>query len=296
MSDINNPGGNEVPENQPPAAPPPPSAGSAGGTPPPPPPAPENQGGASESFSIGNAFNWGWKKFQENLGPLVVGGLIAAVIYFILALIVGGIASALAGPSTSEVRYDPATGALTSVEINSGAGIGVLLVIVVGYIVISVFSLLVAAGFVKGALAIASGKKIEFKDLLPGDNASTVVIAGIIVGILTAIGTVLCIIPGLVVAFYSLYYIYFIQDKGLGAIDGIKASWSFVNKYIGSLFGVFLASFLVLFCCVVISIVFSLLPIIGSLIGAIVAAVASLVLLLVHVYAYRTLNNEEVSA
>ena len=64
MSDINNPGGNEVPENQPPAAPPPPPAfltqqPQSGGAPPPPPPpqmpATSTSGGGSFAETTGDA-------------------------------------------------------------------------------------------------------------------------------------------------------------------------------------------------------------------------------------------------
>lgn len=294
MSDINNQGGNEVPENQPPAAPPPPPpaappAPPAGATPPPPPPTtppapPAPYGGTPTGFSIGNSFNWGWTKFQQNLGVIIgavlVYLIIGAIIYGIFFFIQTAILSA--GVNTTAVTYDPTTGALTSVDVGGPTIFLSMFVYAIGIIVLSIYGFIIQAGVVRGALAITRGKKLEFSDLLPTERLGTVIVAGILVSIMTGIGYLLCIIPALIVAFFSAYVVFFILDKGLGAVAAIKASWGFVNKNLGSLIGLYLASALAIF--------------IGALLCGIGLLVALPVVLLAEAYAFRTLNNEEVAA
>ncbi len=41
---------------------------------------------------------------------------------------------------------------------------------------------------------------------------------------LTFVGTLLCSLPGLVVGFATSYTMYFVIDRGLGAVEAIKVS------------------------------------------------------------------------
>ena len=52
----------------------------AGETPPPPPPPPPAPGGSAEGFSATDAIGWGWRKFTENVGPILLGVLIVFVV------------------------------------------------------------------------------------------------------------------------------------------------------------------------------------------------------------------------
>ena len=52
----------------------------ARGPPAPPPPPPPLVPGGAAAFQVGEAFNYGWKKFQEYLGPILIAMLIFIVV------------------------------------------------------------------------------------------------------------------------------------------------------------------------------------------------------------------------
>ena len=107
-------------------------------------------------------------------------------------------------------------------------------------------------------------------------------IGAILVGIGTAIGFLLCIIPGIIFMFMTIFWGYFLVDKKLSPVESIKASIALVNKNVGTLIGFFIAC-------------------IGAyILGAIVCGIGLLVAIPVVVlssgYMYRKLQGESVAA
>lgn len=289
MSDINNQGGNEVPENQPPAAPPPPPAppaGDAGGTPPPPPPAPEYHGGVDPTdgeYSVGKAFTWGWNKYRDNFGPIILAIILYAIIGFIIALIFGLLAGATGGVST-EIKFNPNTGQVETVE--AARSTVSLIFSILGNVILAIYAWFVAAGIVRGVLKVARGEKLELGDLLPTDKTGPVIVGSIIVGlvagILGALGFVIFPILGIIWVFFSAFWLYYVYDKNVSAVDGIKSSWSFVLANLVQV------------------IIFALVAIVANIIGAILCGVGLLVSIpvtyLAQGFLFRKLNNEEISS
>ena len=109
-----------------------------------------------------------------------------------------------------------------------------------------------------------------------------VIIASLIVAAATMIGLVLCILPGLVVMFLTAFTFYFIIDKGMSALHGIRASISFTIANAGTLIVFFLA-------CIAAYIGGALLCGVGLLVAIPVVVIA-------QAYAYRTLQGEQVAA
>lgn len=264
-------------------APPPPPPPPGGGVPPPPP-----YHGTPQPFTVGNAFNYGWTKFQAYLGPLlvamvgffVVGAIIYAIFYFALgSLALGGTVECTPGGFNSDGSYYPTQ--------CSGGGLGLFslgFIVVYGIqmIVMFLYSYLVQAGFTRAGLAITRGEQIEAKTLLSSDKLAQVLLGGVVMAIGTAIGSMLCIIPGLIIAFFGQFFVFFVIDRNMGGIDAIKASFGFVNKNLGTLIGLFLAEILAIF--------------VGALICGIGLIVAVPVVIIAQSFAYRTLNGESVAA
>jgi uncharacterized membrane protein len=154
-----------------------------------------------------------------------------------------------------------------------------------GYLVFSLLgalvSLLIQAAVVRGALDITKGEKIDVSTFLSTENLGQIVLAAILLAIGTAIGLILCIIPGLILIFYSQFTYQFIIDKGLPAFDAIKASFDLVNRNLGSVVVLFLASIL------------------AFIIGAILCGVGLLVTIPVTIiataYAYRMMTGQSVA-
>jgi uncharacterized membrane protein len=248
-----------------PPPPPPPGGGypPPGGMPPPPGGYPPYSGQAG-GFSIGNAFNYGWSKFTQNLGPIALVVLLLIVVGAVLQVI----------------QY-LITAGMDAAERGSALSFGVLSVSLLFSLLTTVIGWVIQAAIVKGALDITHGRKLDIGTMFSGIDYAQVILAALIVGVATVIGLALCIIPGLVVIFFSAYTNYFIIDQRMSAVDAIKASFGFVNRYLGTLVGFFLA-------CLVAVIIGALLCLVGLL-------VAIPVVIIAQAYTFRTLRGEPVA-
>ena len=231
---------------------------------------------SGEPFSVGNAFSYGWNKFKANLGPILIAALVLLAAVVLLQII----QAIFTGGNDVEFTIDPDTGA---VETDDGGMLG-------GSIIASLFfgalsflvQLVIQSGIVKGALDITRGKAISLSTMFQGIDFVQVVIASLILAVATMIGIVLCVLPGLAVMFFTAFTLYFIIDKGMSAIDAIKASASFVMANAGTLIVFFLA-------CIAAYIVGALLCGVGLLVAIPVVVIA-------QAYAFRTLQGEQVAA
>lgn len=269
----------------PPPAPPPPSAppppGSGGGPAGPPSGSyPSAPGGNQQPVSVGEAFNYGFSKFQQNLGPILLAALayiaIIAVIQVIVFIVLGGILG-----STSTTTTDPDTG-LTRTEVSGGGLVASLLFGAIFAAILIVLSAVMQAGIARGVLALTYGRKLEVGTMFKFENIGTVIVAGLLVAVGYFIGALLCVIPGLIFIFFAQFYIWFIVDKQLGAVDSIKASFGLVNKNVGTMIVFFLASLLAYF--------------VGALLCGIGLLVAVPVVYIATGYLYRRSQGEPVAA
>jgi uncharacterized membrane protein len=307
MSDAHEPpaGGQQPPGGPPPGAPPPggspggpppgvpPPGGSQGGPPPgqPPgsyPPASYPPGGGppaagpptglgQEPYSIGNAFNYGWLKFQQNLGPILIAVLLYVVAVAVVSLIWFAITGALFA-SGSEDQLER----FLSGESSSLFGIGALFAFGLQSLVGFLGTVIIQAGVTQAALRLTRGETIELKTLFSFNNLPQLLLGALIVGVLSGIGTILCYIPGLIVIFFTQFYVHFLLDKGLSAIDAIKASFAFVNQHVGTLIGFYLASLVAI--------------VVGALLCGIGLLVAFPVVVIAQAYTFRRLLGEPVVA
>lgn len=246
--------------------PPPPVPAESPATPPaaPPPPPPPVPGAAS--FQVGNAFNYGWKKFQEYLGPI----LIAMLIFFVINVAVNLIGSLFIGGVG---------------EITDPDDIGIGMFFSFGYFVFgllgALISLLIQAAVVRGALDITKGERIELSTFLSTENLGQIILATILLAVGVTIGLILCIVPGLILIFYSQFTYQFIIDKGLPAFDAIKASFALVNQNLVSVVGLFFASILAFIA--------------GALLCGVGLIVAIPVTIIATAYAYRMMTGQTVA-
>lgn len=292
MSDVTPPEGTPQPPSEPtppaggyPAPPPPPPPPPADyGTPPPPPPPPPAYGGpppgpADQPFSVGNAFSWGWAKFQQNVGPIIA----AVAIYLAVVLVVEFLVYALVGGAlvkTSSIEVDQTTGQITTT-----GGSGFFTVMFVYALVNLVFWVLFAflqAAVIRGGLQIADGQRLQLGQMFNFDKFGTILVAALIVGIATSIGFYLCVLPGIVVVIFSAFYLFFIIDKGQGAWESIMSSVNLVRAKFGEVFLLLLG---VLAAWVV-----------GAIACGIGLLITAPVALLALTYGYRKLQGEPVAA
>ena len=153
-------------------------------------------------FSIGEALSWGWKKFQENLGPILIAMVAIAVVNVIFSYAAKGFLGTLFN--------------------------------LLGWFV----SVLISMGVIRIALKIADGETISTGDLFQrADQALVYIIASFIVGVMVVIGLVFLIVPGIYLAITFGFYAYNIVDKEHGIMQSIEQSAAITKAQKWDLFG-----------------------------------------------------------
>ena len=83
------------------------------------------------------------------------------------------------------------------------------------------------------------GQVVSFKDFFTTTNLlGHYLIASAIVSLVVALGLVLLIVPGIVLAVMFMFYAYFIIDKKMKAFDALKQSMALTKGYRMQLFGI----------------------------------------------------------
>ncbi|BBZ14177.1 hypothetical protein [Mycobacterium branderi] len=264
----------------PPGAPPGPPPGY--GAPPPPPPGyglPPGYGGPppppgyqpgyptpgyypSSEFSVGDAFTWAWNKFGKNAVPLIV----SFVVYGVIAVLLHVVVFVLLGNTSSS------SGSFVASLGTSGT--------IVSEIVSFVYGTFVQAAALSGTLDIADGRPVSIGSFFKPRHLGGVILAALLVGVLTAVGYLLFIIPGLIFSFFAMFTIAFATDRGLPAFEALKASFTTVMSNIGGALLSWVVQFLVLLA--------------GALLCGIGLIVAAPVALLIQTYTYRRLSGGQV--
>ncbi|WP_395657161.1 hypothetical protein [Nocardioides sp.] len=281
---------NEPPPEQPPAggAPPPPppppptygdpAGGYGGGTTPPPPPAPPGGGNpGANGYSVGNAFSYGWNKFTANIGQILIAVLILVAVIIFFQVVGFFIGRAVACDPKVEFTDN-------GIKTEDCGGIFVAQNIVswLFSLLTWIISMIIGAGIVRAALDITDGRQLEGTSILKPHKLGDVILASVLIGIATFVGFILCVIPGLLVAFFTSYTLYFLMDRQeLGAIDAIKASFEFTKNNAGNVILWFLISLVAWF--------------VGALLCGIGLIVALPVVLIGTAYTYKTLSNQPVA-
>jgi len=173
-------------------------------------------------------------------------------------------------PANSGAVPSPAWTPPTVVQVSAGHWIGAgwdLVKADMGAYVLAtlIFFLLSGVPLIQGALIAGfhiytikkmTGRRADFGDLFKGFNYFIpTLVAMLLIGVFTMIGTVFCIIPGLVVAAALKFTYLFIVDKRMDFWPAMQASHAVVKQdYFGFtmfLILAFLVNVLGLLCCVV---------------------------------------------
>ncbi|MDZ7576756.1 MAG: hypothetical protein U0904_01050 [Candidatus Nanopelagicales bacterium] len=290
----------------PPAGPgvPPPDAGGAPGFPP-----------ASLRYGLDEAFRYAWKKFKPSWGSWVLATLIFGVI--LAAVYVAGMILAVGLSPAPRNSFDRATGAYSYSTGSSGPAFALVMIAltVVFFLLMWIFQ----AQFARGALECTKTDRISLGVFFRGRFLGTAVLASVLVVILTLAGFVLFIFPGIVVAFFFQFFLYFILDQGQSPVRAIGSSWSFVRRnwvnvllldlvLVGAYaMGVFAVYELIILLVVIVMAVGSVAVGAATVIGVILGILFALlfivayfivvpVALIAHAYTYRVLSGQPVAA
>jgi uncharacterized membrane protein len=259
----------------PPGGYPPPPAPDGGGVPP---PAadyrPSDPYGVGAGYNVGEAFSWAWNKFTQNALPLIVGTVVLALVVSVLQSITVLLTSAL-DPSFAYEDYGFGLVFVTF-------GIIGIIVSVLGSLVTLVLSAAVTSAYIGGVLDIADGRPVTIESFFKPRNVVSVVIASVLVGIITTIGTLLCIVPGVIASVFLMFTSVALVERNLPPTEGMKASYELTKGRFGD-------AFLALVVMVAITLVGALACGIGLLVAIPVAA-------LFLVYTYRRFSGGNVAS
>lgn len=266
------------PQQPPGSTPPPPPAYGSYGTPPPPPPgggfgAPPGGPGGPTAYDVTAAVSYGWRAFKANVGPFVVLGLLAFLVPAVISIVAqmfqsGGSAIASEAGTRSGVGFAA-----------MGAGGFLGFAVNVAAQVVSVFF---GAALVRAALDATEGRPVDIGSAFTRWDKGQIIVLAILVAIGTMIGVLLCVLPGIVFAFFTYFANFFVVGSGQGAIDAIKASFRFTADHIGNLILLFLL-------CMVIAIAGACACGVGLLVAMPIVTVAA-------AYTFKVLQGQPVAA
>jgi uncharacterized membrane protein len=228
--------------------------------------------------NVGEAFSWAWNKFSKNAAPLIVATLIYGVIVGVLYGIVYGVAALLA---PDPVSYYDSNGSGFSYSYSAGFGAASIAVLALGGLVLLVLIGAIQSAYLGALLDIANGEQVAIGSFFKPRNVGSVVLGALIVGVLVAIGYVLCVLPGLAVAIFTIFTTILIVERNLPPIDAIKASVDIVKANFVQVLLAWL--------------IFGVITTVGSLLCGIGLIVALPVATLYLVYTYRKLTGGQIA-
>ena len=160
-------------------------------------------------LSVGDGMSWAWSKFKENALILVVGmGLWTVLSNF-----------------TVEAHYN-VNGEERGFGLVGPSGTYIA-------IAIGLFASIVTTHM---AIKVATGRPLAWSDLFTFPNFGASLLAAFLTAVATYVGSLLCVVPGVIAAFLLHYSVYFTVDKGMDGIAGMKASWATLSSHVGELF------------------------------------------------------------
>jgi uncharacterized membrane protein len=181
----------------PPPPPPPPP-----GAPPPPPPSPATGG----SFSVGEAFSYGWSAYWKNIGPLLVLALIILAVNLFIVLI--------------------------------GSGVHGLAGRVVLQLISFIVGIVLAMGLIRASLAVVEGRNPDVNLLFRTDGFGPYLVAAVLVSLGVAVGLILLVVPGIILAIMWHFFGYVIvEDPATTPIDAMRRSAEITRGHRWQLFG-----------------------------------------------------------
>src|SRR5688572_25467655 len=132
------------------SVPPPPPGDSGGSVPPPPPPPPPAPPSSAQGFSAAEAIAWGWRKFSENTGAVILAMIV------VLGVSIGlGLLGALLSGGFSADAMDPMASPFFQFDSQGPAEL-------LSQLIQTAVSVVLGGVAAKAALEVADGQAFDF--------------------------------------------------------------------------------------------------------------------------------------
>ncbi|ORV39220.1 hypothetical protein, partial [Mycolicibacterium doricum] len=228
-------------------------------------------------YSVGDAFSWAWNKFSKNAVPLIVATLAYGVIVIAIQALTNALSAAV-DPGDSTNSMSDGSGFAFSYSVDSPAGV---IVAFIGWLVSLVVAAAVQSAYLGGVLDIADGREVSIGSFFRPRNIGGVIVAGLIVGVITTVGLLLCVIPGLIASIMLMFTVVSLIDRNIAPLDAVKTSFNISKAHFGNVFLAWLVMVVTVF--------------VGALLCGVGLLVAAPVATLILVYTYRVLTGGQVA-
>ncbi len=95
----------------------------------------------------------------------------------------------------------------------------------------------IGGGIVSFSLKVARGQPVQFGDVFAGGQYfGRIFVAALLAAIGVVLGSVLCLVPGIILALGISQYQFLVVDQGLGGVDALKKSWEVTQGHKLNLF------------------------------------------------------------
>lgn len=184
----------------------------------------------THSFTISNAINTGWKFTKKYFWTLM---LLWGIVY--IPSLVSNLFSMIVNyiPGATEMVWNE----MQNMEVAQPTWPRSIAIAIV-FAIASFFGARLGLGLIKTSFIVLKDKKPTVKDLcVPFKYVLRLIGWGILVGLVTIIGFIALIIPGIYISIRLSMFKYFIAEW-YGTIDAIKASWAITEGNVWNLIGI----------------------------------------------------------
>lgn len=158
-------------------------------------------------LSVGAAFSYGWQKFSQNAGPLIVVTLLVWA---------AGVVINVVGRAFDSV-------------------LGQLVISVLAFVITQVMT----RGLVRAALTIVNGGRPDPGTAFSFDNIGPYLVGSILFGLAVGVGLILCVIPGLIIGALLGFWAFACVEQDLDGVSALQRSLELTRSNFGQviLFG-----------------------------------------------------------
>jgi len=209
------------------------------------------------------------KDFAGVALPLAVANFVAALPYAVVTgarvAVIGVMTTARPGTSVDPVMFG---------LVSNGLGVlaGLVLLISLAYVL---------SGTSQFALRVARGERPEFGTVFSGGRFFAPMLgATFLTGLAVGVGSMFCLVPGLLISGCLASYSSYIVDKGMGPVAALSASWQATAPYRVN------------------ALIYAILAMLAGIAGSLACCVGALLvstpmIIISHAYIYMKLNGEQ---
>jgi len=190
-------------------------------------------------YSATDAIGYGWRKFTEHLGTMLLIAVMLLGLSMAISMAFSLLSTIIGIPMSTNPFDEPRAvdGALTAAQFVVSAA---------SNLVVTVVAVFIQAAAYRGALMVVDGHTPTFSELFSGWDKGKLLATMLVMWLIVMVGTILCIIPGIIAAFLLILTPIFAVDNQGGAItDPLKRSYELVKNNVGQMLLLWLLAFLV---------------------------------------------------